>query len=198
MVKPVDAIVIGASAGGVEALGALFSSLPHPLSVPVLVVLHVPPHGSIILDAFGKNNLSSIKEAEDKDLLEPGIIYFAPPGYHLLIEKDRTLSFTVEEPVQFSRPSIDVLFESAAAVFGNHLAGILLTGSNEDGAQGLLAIHKQGGLTIVQEPKDAPYKAMPKAALKLFKPDMTLRVDEMGNVLAGLKPSLPNTLEAPP
>lgn len=185
MSQSVDAVVIGASAGGVEALNAIFSSISEPLPVPTLVVLHIAPHGSIIVDAFGGNKLR-IKEAEDKEVLVPGTIYFAAPGYHLLVEKNRSLSLSVEEPVQYSRPSIDVLFESAGAVFGEHLLGILLTGANEDGAKGLFSIHKKGGHTLVQDPSEALSPTMPDSALKLFQPTAVLSLSEIGAYLSRL------------
>lgn len=183
MSAPVKAVVIGASAGGVEALNALFTSLERPLPVPVVVALHIPPRGSIILGAFSAGKMI-VKEAEDKETLEPGVIYFAPPNYHLLVEADQTVSLSVEEPVHFARPSIDVLFETAGEAFGESLLGILLTGANEDGAAGLAKIHRAGGTTVVQDPATAHAAAMPEAALKAFQPTFTGGLQEIGQILA--------------
>lgn len=186
MNRSIDAIVIGASAGGVESLSSIFSSLTHPLSVPVIVVLHIPAHGTVRAEAFGKHPLF-IKEAEDKEVILPGHVYFAPHGYHLLIENDLSLSLSVEEPVEFARPSIDVLFESAGAVFEDRLLGIILTGSSSDGSNGLYSIHQKGGITIVQNPEQAFYKAMPEAALKLFEPTMVLKLEDIASVLSNIE-----------
>ncbi|HEY8400524.1 MAG TPA: chemotaxis protein CheB [Cytophagaceae bacterium] len=108
-----------------------------------------------------------VKEGEEKEPIREGYVYFAPPDYHMLVDYDETISLSKDEKVNFSRPSIDVLFESAADVFGSSLIGIILTGSSSDGANGLLKIKKNGGLTIVQSPEEAEYRLMPEAALKL-------------------------------
>jgi two-component system chemotaxis response regulator CheB len=183
MSAAVKAVVIGASAGGVEALNALFASLDRALPVPVIVALHIPPRGSIILGAFSSGKMT-VKEAEDKETLLPGVIYFAPPNYHLLVEADYTLSLSVEEPVHFARPSIDVLYESAGEAFGENVLGILLTGANEDGAAGLAKIHRAGGTTVVQDPATAYSREMPLAALKAFQPTFTAGLEEIGRILA--------------
>ena len=185
MSSAVKAVVIGASAGGVEALNALFSSLDRPLPVPVIVALHIPPRGSIILGAFSSAKMP-VKEAEDKESLQPGVVYFAPPNYHLLVETDHTLSLSVEDPVHFARPSIDVLYESAGEAFGENVLGILLTGANEDGAAGLAKIHRAGGITVVQDPATAHAREMPMAALKAFQPTFTAGLEEIGRILAGV------------
>jgi two-component system chemotaxis response regulator CheB len=190
MKKLVRAVVIGASAGGVEALNRLFAALPAPPPVPVLVALHIAPQGSIIVGAFRRvAEGTRIKEAEDKETLRPGAIYFAPPNYHLLVEKDLSVSLSVDEPVHFARPSIDVLFESAAEACGENLLGVLLTGANDDGAAGLLAIHRAGGLTVVQDPATAQSPEMPTAALKAFQPAFIAGLDEIGRKLARLEPA---------
>lgn len=183
MSAQVKAVVIGASAGGVEALNALFASLERPLPVPVIVALHIPPRGSIILGAFNTGKMP-VKEAEDKETLLPGVVYFAPPNYHLLVEADQSLSLSVEEPVHFARPSIDVLYESAGEAFGENLLGILLTGANEDGAAGLASIHQAGGVTVVQDPATAHSREMPTAALRMFQPTYTGGLEEIGRILA--------------
>lgn len=179
-------IVIGASAGGVEALNAIFAPVKKPFRAPVAVVLHVAPRGSILVSAFNSGGGFEIKEAEDKEPFVGGKVYFAPPNYHLLLEENGTLSFSVEEPVHFARPSIDVLFQSAAEAYGENVVGVLLTGANEDGAEGLKAIHEAGGITVVQDPQSAQCGIMPGSALKLFNPTHTLSLEKIGEFLVGL------------
>jgi len=164
---PVEAVVIGVSAGGIKALGVILPALPADYPAPILVVIHLPPsRKSIIAELFQDKCLLAVREAEDKEVLAPGVVYFAPPDYHLLVETDRSLSLSSEEPVMFSRPSIDVLFETAAEAYGEGLVGIILTGANPDGAQGLKAIAAAGGRTVVQTPAHAYAPAMPEAALQ--------------------------------
>ena len=164
---PVEAVVIGVSAGGIKALGAILPALPTDYPVPILVVIHLPPsRKSIIAELFQDKCLLEVREAEDKEILAPGVVYFAPPDYHLLVETDLSLSLSSEEPVMFSRPSIDVLFETAAEAYGEGLVGIILTGANPDGALGLKAIAAAGGRAIVQTPAHAYAPAMPEAALQ--------------------------------
>jgi two-component system chemotaxis response regulator CheB len=128
-----------------------------------------------------------VREALDKEHLERGTVYVAPPGYHLLVEGDGTLALSQDPPVAFSRPSIDVLFESAASVFGEHLLGIVLTGGNNDGAQGLAAIRAAGGRAWVQKPSDALTSAMPQAALDRAGADLVLPVADIAERLAHLR-----------
>lgn len=161
------AIVIGASAGAVEALTNLLSGFETGFTIPMIVVVHLPPDKkSVIAELMQERCALRVREVEDKEMIEPGSVYFAPPDYHLLIEDDETFSLTVEEPVLYSRPSIDVLFESAADIYEDALIGIILTGANSDGAKGLKAVGVAGGVTIVQNPLTAQAKAMPEAALK--------------------------------
>jgi two-component system chemotaxis response regulator CheB len=160
------AIAIGGSAGAIEALGQLLSALPAD-SPPVLVVIHVPRHGkTCIADVFKDRCAARVKEAEDKEPIERGSVYFAPQDYHLLVEPDRRLSLSNEEQVSYSRPSITVLFESAAYCFGKSLAAIVLTGANDDGASGLRLVAELGGSAIVQDPETALASAMPLAAFQ--------------------------------
>lgn len=159
-------VVIGASAGALDALSTILPTLTYDFRLPIVVVVHIPKDKrSVLAELFrAKSNLSAI-EAEDKEPLEGGTIYFAPPDYHLLMEVDETLALSSDDPVLFSRPSIDVLFESAADVYGAGLIGIILTGANEDGAKGLKAVSDAGGVTIVQDPAEAFQDAMPRAAI---------------------------------
>ena len=148
-----DAIVIGGSAGALEALGRLLPALPADMSVAVAIVVHLPPtRPSHLAEVLGGKTRLPVKEVEDKEPVVPGTVYVAPPGYHLLIEKGRTFALSTDDLVHFSRPAIDVLFESAAEVYGDRLAGIILTGANADGARGLLAIKRRGqGKTNIYE-----------------------------------------------
>jgi two-component system chemotaxis response regulator CheB len=160
------AVVIGASAGGVEALAAILPTLPPDYPLPVLVVVHLPAdRPSVITEIFQAKCRLDVREAEDKEPIQPATVYFAPPDYHLLVESDRRLSLSSEEPVLYSRPSIDVLFESAAEAYQAGLIGIVLTGGNSDGSRGLRAIVDAGGVGLVQRPDQAYASAMPRAAL---------------------------------
>lgn len=165
---PAKAVVMGASAGAVEALSTILPSLPAGFGLPIVVVVHVPPdRRSIMADLFQAKCQIAVREAEDKEPLAAGTVYFAPPDYHLLIEVDRSLSLSNDEPVLYSRPSIDVLFESAADAYGPELIAIVLTGANHDGARGLRTVVDAGGTAIVQNPDDAFASAMPEAALAM-------------------------------
>lgn len=186
--RQIEAIVVGASAGGLQALSVLLVGLVETFRLPIVVVVHMlEDKDSKLAEIFRLRLEIDVKEADEKEPLHPGTLYFAPPGYHLLIEQDKTLSLSREERVHFSRPSIDVLFESAADVFGEHLCGVLLTGANEDGAAGLRAIHRAGGLTVVQDPAEAFVPTMPEAALRLFTPDFVLPVRDINTLLVELE-----------
>ena len=161
-----EAILIGASAGGVDALSAILPTLPSDYPIPVLIVVHLPPHHSSLLpELFNAKCLVTVKEAEDKEPIEAATVYFAPPDYHLLIEANRHLALSSDEPVFYSRPSIDVLFESSADIFAANAVGIILSGANNDGALGLRAIQDAGGIALVQNPASAQSPEMPRAAL---------------------------------
>jgi len=185
-----EAVVVGASAGGVQALLQIFAGLGADFRLPIITVLHLPDdRRSQLADVFQQRLGIRVKEADDKESLQGGTLYFAASGYHLLIELDRSFSLSREEPLHFSRPSIDVLFETAADVYGTALLGILLTGANEDGAKGLATIHHSGGLTVVQDPKDAQVPTMPEAALALHRADFVLPVSGIQALLAELNRS---------
>lgn len=184
--KP-EVVVIGASAGGVEALLGLFEGLPANYGLPLVVVLHLPDgRESLLPDLFARRLALRVKEAQDKEVLQPGTLYFAAPGYHLCIEADRSFSYSREEPLHFSRPSIDYLFESAADAYGAKALGILLTGANQDGAAGLYTIKQRGGVTVVQDPQEAQVATMPGAALALHQPDYLLPLRGILALLAEL------------
>ena len=184
----IDAVAIGASAGGVDALSILFDALPQGFKPAILVVVHIPPNRpSLLAELYRARTGLPVREALDKEAIAPGTIYFAPPDYHLLVEPDRQLSLSCDPPVAFSRPSIDVLFESAALAFRERLLGIVLSGANADGAQGLAAIRQQGGHAWVQDPADAAAEAMPLAALQGAGADLVLPVRDMAERLAQLR-----------
>lgn len=175
-----QAIVIGVSAGAVETLTTVLTPLPANYPLPIIIVVHIPAHKeSVLASLFGAKCQMRVREAEDKEMLEPGTIYFAPPGYHLLIEQDKSLSLSNEEEILFSRPSIDVLFESAADAYGDGLIGIVLTGANEDGAKGLQEIVVAKGRAVVQDPESAVAAAMPQAALKLCPDALVIKPAEI-------------------
>jgi two-component system chemotaxis response regulator CheB len=183
---PPEAVVIGVSAGGLKALSAILPALPADYPLPILVVIHLPPSGkSIVAELFADKCALRVVEAEDKDDIRPGTVYFAPPDYHLLVEQDRTLSLSSEEPVQYSRPSIDVLFETAADAYGPGLIGIVLTGANNDGALGLKAISDAGGTALVQSPEHAFASFMPEAALDAVPQARPMELDEISFYLKG-------------
>lgn len=161
------AVVLGASAGGLEALAAVLGCLPADYPLPLLAVVHrAPSETGGMADFFAARCRLRFKEPCSGEAALPGRVYLAPADYHLLVERDGTLSLSVDEKVNFSRPSIDVLFESAAAAWGAGLVGVLLSGANGDGAAGMLAIRRAGGLTLVQDPKTAEHPAMPQAAIE--------------------------------
>ena len=160
------AIVIGASAGGLNALSVILEDLPKDYSLPIIVVQHRgKDQRDLLEEVLQSKSLIKIKQADEKEKIKAGTVYIAPPDYHLLVEHDGTFSLSCEEPVNYSRPSIDILFESAAHVYGSQLVGVILTGANSDGALGLAGIKKSGGTTIVQEPGEAEYASMPNAAI---------------------------------
>ena len=175
--QAIEAIVIGASAGGVHALLALLTDLPRSFGLPVIVVLHLPEdRDSQLAEIFQHRLPIAVRQAGDKESIAPATLYFAGPGYHLSVEMDRTFSLSCEEALHFSRPSVDILMESAADAYGAALAGILLTGANEDGAAGMARIKQQGGLTVVQDPVEAEVPTMPEAAIFRQAPDFILKL----------------------
>jgi two-component system chemotaxis response regulator CheB len=182
-----EAVVIGASMGAIEALSSILPELPADYPLPILIVVHVPPDtNSLLSNLFATKCRLKAKEAEDKETIVPGMIYFAPPNYHLLVEDERTLSLSSDEPELFSRPAINVLFESAADVFGEGLVGIILTGASEDGAHGLQTIGENGGVALVQNPSEAMAPEMPAAALMACPTARAMSLDEISKFLARL------------
>ncbi|SAK70440.1 chemotaxis-specific methylesterase [Caballeronia calidae] len=180
----IEAVVIGASAGGVEALNHLLPVLPKTFAPPVLVVVHVRQgQPSLLPDLFSSRCELAIEEPFDKDMIVPGTVYFAPPGYHMLVEAEGgaapSIALSIDPPVRFSRPSVDVLFESAAHAYGERLLGIVLSGANDDGARGARVICDAGGTCWAQDPETATAPAMPLAAIAEDAVHEVLTLDEM-------------------
>ena len=181
---PYEAIVIGSSAGGLRALMMLLAYLPKSYPLPIIIVQHLlDGNESMLAELLNEKATITVKEAEDKEAVQHGYAYISPPGYHLLIEEDHSLSLSMDPRVNFSRPSIDVLFESAAFVYENRCIGIVLTGASGDGSQGLNRIKANGGLTVVQDPATAEYSTMPKAAIQATAVDHILTLEQMGQFL---------------
>jgi two-component system chemotaxis response regulator CheB len=179
-------IVIGASMGGLHALSTIVSELPSEYQIPVVLVQHRNEESKDLAACLQQHSSLPVREPEDKEQISPGKIYVAPAGYHLMVERV-FFELSTEGKVHYSRPSIDVLFASAAYHFGKETIGVILTGANEDGAEGLSMIKKRGGLTIVQNPENAQMKAMPAAAIQRCKVDMILPLSEIGPFLASIQ-----------
>lgn len=183
-INNLDAIAIGGSAGAIKALLHILPGLPENYPLAIMIVVHMPElFESRLPHIFNQYMALPAQQALDKAPIQKGQVYFAPPGYHLSVEANRCFSLSCEEPVHFSRPAIDILMASAADTYGPTLAGILLTGANQDGAEGMANIHAAGGLTIVQDPQEAEIAAMPLAAIKRSQPDFVLTLDEIIRLL---------------
>lgn len=180
-------VVVGVSTGGVSALRLLLGALPADFPITVLVVIHITPDSddglAVLLDSACAIR---VKEADAQEAIIPGTVYLAPANYHLLVERGGELSLTIDPPVNFARPSIDMLFDSAAEAYGSELIGIILTGAGSDGSKGLLKIKNRGGVTIVQSPADAEMDSMPISALRLMKPDYVVDLSEIPDLLTRL------------
>ena len=184
MERKFEAVVMGASAGGLEALSTVLPLLHSDFSLPVMIVMHLPPDkNSILAELLDAKCPLTVSEANDKEPLEAGHVYIAPPDYHLLTEKDRSLSLSSEEEIMYSRPSIDVLFETAADAYGPALIGVVFSGANEDGAKGAKAITKAGGMVLVQDPDSAGSSIMPQSALKICAEARKLSLEDIAIAL---------------
>lgn len=189
-IRGIEAIVVGASAGGVEALLNIFAALPDTFGLPIIAVLHLPDERrSQLAEVFARRLAIPVREGQDKEVIEAGTLYFAGPGYHLSVEHDRSLSLSQEDRIHHSRPAIDYLFASAADAYGKGLMAILLTGANQDGAHGLAHVKQSGGTTVVQDPSEARIAVMPRAALALHTPDHILTLSRIAALLASLESS---------
>lgn len=188
MEESVKAIVIGGSWGGIKASMSILSALPASYSIPIILVLHrLKNFDSDLHGMFGRKLALKVREIDEKEKLEAGNVYIAPPNYHVLLERDHTFSLDSSELENFSRPSIDVTFSSAARVFGKRMAGILLSGASKDGSQGMKAIAEKGGITIVQDPAEAEVATMPLAALELSPNSKVFSLQKIQDFLSSLK-----------
>ncbi|MCF8169224.1 MAG: chemotaxis protein CheB [Rhodoferax sp.] len=181
-------IAIGLSAGSFPLIGRILGALPSSYPLPVVVVAHIPEREECsLVELLGEYSKLPVAMATDKEIIKSGWVYLAPPGYHLLIENGAqaalSFSLSVDEPVQSVRPSIDVLFESAAEALETDLIGILLSGANSDGADGMVAVKKHGGLCIVLDPRVSEFSCMPEAAIRRCEVDYVVGVDEIVSLL---------------
>jgi two-component system chemotaxis response regulator CheB len=194
----IDAVVIGASAGGVEALSVLLPKLPASLRAAVFIVLHLPRgRPSLLSEIFAPKCAVPVKEAEDKEPVQPGVVYFAPPDYHLLVDEGPRVALSVDDAVHYSRPSVDVLFESAADIYGQRLLGLILTGASEDGAAGLEAVRTAGGVTVVQQPQGTYEAQMAISALRRGPADFVGPIAGIAELLGSLACAQPGAPRAP-
>lgn len=176
-----EAVVIGASAGGIKAINHVLAPLPNDFPLPIIIAQHLHPHSDgYLIHILQEKCRLQVKQADEKEKINPGWVYIAPPNYHLLVEEDRTFSLSLEAPVNFSRPAIDVLFETTANAYQQTLIGIILTGANNDGSQGLRMVKQLGGYAIVENPKTAYVAIMPNAAIASTAIDKILPVEEIG------------------
>lgn len=179
-----EALIIGGSAGSLDVLLKVLPNLSASIAFPIVIVLHRKSgKENLLTDLLSSKTKLCVKDIEEKETLKPSIIYIAPPNYHLLIEKDKTLSFDSSEKVNFSRPSIDVTFESAADVYAENLVCLLLSGANSDGTKGLQKVHRNGGTTIIQNPASAIVGFMPEYAMEHVAIDLVLEPEKMATYI---------------
>lgn len=196
MVEYNTVVVIGVSAGGLHALEVFLPALPAGFGIPVIVVSHRHPDSDDYLERHMDGLcLPTVKQAEEGETVAGGTVYFAPPGVHLRVTGERRFTLGRDEPVNYARPSIDVLFEAAAGVYGPSLTGVILTGANNDGSRGLKKVKEQGGLTIVQDPATAEVPQMPAAAIAVVNPHYIL---PLGKIVPFLVLKNPAALVTPP
>lgn len=183
-------VVLGVSTGGVEALKRVLPVLPAHFPLPLVVVIHIAAgSGDSLARLLNAMSEIEVKEADEGELIKGGVAYLAPPNYHLLLEANGQLALSTDALVNFARPSIDVLFESAANSFGAGVIGVVLTGAASDGAHGLAAIKRAGGFAIVQDPADARMASMPKSALALTAADRVVNLQQLPALLEQLATS---------
>jgi len=166
-----ELLLIGGSAGSLDVIMQILPALRSELKIAVIIILHRKTGESLLPDLLSDKTTWSVKEAEEKELIEYNTIYIAPADYHLLIEADKTFSLDYSEKVNFSRPAIDVTFETAVEAYGASTAAVLLSGANGDGTEGLAKVKAAGGLTIVQDPFEASVSYMPQHAIDAVKVD---------------------------
>lgn len=180
-----QAVVIGVSAGGIAALEKILPHFNKDCTLSILIVQHIMADGgNYLVEHFSSCCALPVVGAEDKQIIAPGTIYFAPANYHLLVERQKSLALSIDAKVNYSRPSIDVLFETAAEAYCQKLVGVVLTGANADGAAGLARVKELGGLTVVQSPDTAEVATMPLAAIKSTQVDHVLKLHEIGSFLS--------------
>jgi len=182
-----DIVVMGGSAGGFKAFTAILGALPTGFSLPLLLVQHLHREDDGAFTRHLENSVSlPVTEAVDKERIEPGRVYVAPADYHMLVERDGTIALSTEGKVNWSRPSIDVLFESASRAYGERVIGIILSGASSDGAEGIRAIRSAGGFTIAQNPDSAEYPFMPRSAIETGAVVQIMTVEEIIVTVAGM------------
>lgn len=184
--KRYELLLIGGSAGSLDVLMQLLPALRPRLGLAIVVVLHRKPGESMLAELLNGRMFVPVKEAEEKEPIETDNVYIAPADYHLLIEKDRTFSLDYSEKVHYSRPAIDVTFETAAEAYGSRVAALLLSGANSDGAEGLHKIKEAGGLTLVQDPSEASVSYMPQQAINYLEVDHIAGTPELAEIVNGL------------
>jgi two-component system chemotaxis response regulator CheB len=179
-----EVVVIGVSEGGLEALTEIFKALPDNFHLPIIVVQHLHPlSDDFMVHHLNENCQLLVKQADEKERISPGVIYIAPPNYHLLVESDRTLSLSADPRENFARPSIDALFDTAAEVYQSKLIGVILTGANSDGSLGLKKIKEFGGTAIVQNPETAKVGTMSRSAISVTDIDYILDLEQISATL---------------
>ena len=182
------AVVIGGSAGALQTLSTILRDLPASYGLPIFITVHVPPDRSSVLAELLQSKCQiRVREAQDKEPISAGTAYIAPPDYHLLVEKGGTLALSSDEPVFYSRPAIDVLFESAADAYGSAVVGVVLSGASSDGAKGLKSIERAGGVAMVEDPGSAYASTMPKAALDICDEAEICTPDQLAAYLKSLR-----------
>lgn len=180
-------VLIGGSAGSFQTILSLLEALPKNYPFPIFLILHrLKNVRSGFIEALSIKSKVNLLEPEDKNIIEEGNIYLAPANYHMYIEFDNTISLSIEEPVNHSRPSIDITFSSAANSLRDKTIAVLLSGANKDGAAGLKDISEAGGITVIQDPNDAQIQTMPQAALDMFKVDKIMSAEEIINYISKL------------
>jgi len=183
-----EAIGIGVSAGGINALKHIIPILPHDYPLAVIVIQHrIHTAEDFLVEFLNNHSAIRVKEAQLGEVIKPGCVYIGPSGYHLLIERNKTFSLSIDPPVNYVMPSVDVLFESAALAYQDKFIGLIMTGANHDGSKGLAKVKKYGGMAIVQDPATAEVAVMPQAAIDIVKVDYIIPLHEMGIFFKNLK-----------
>lgn len=181
--KHCEALIIGGSAGSLNVIISILPSIKSVLSFAIIVVLHRKAGKDLLSELLASKTEMAVKEIDEKEKIKPSHLYIAPPNYHLLIEEDRTFSLDASEKVNFSRPAIDVTFQSAAEVFKSNLVCLLLSGANSDGTDGLIKVKKNGGTVLIQDPSTAVVNYMPQNAMDHVVADKVLKIDEMADYI---------------